>query len=281
MYKVTNNIELQISNMTLDEAYFWAAKVHSIYHTSEKPLVDAAVLIVNRHEEKIKAMIDKEVLPALEEAEEKLWDALPWYKKIIPFILGLFDLVVYGATELVFWKIRRWHIAVFFVVLAVAFFGGRGVMGTLKNWTIANADPPAPEVMDPEALLGEAPQADSSGAVPDPSAFLQPLPTQGTIVDCTMATCLDATPYRVDYQGSVGPKGSGTLRAQCLPKDSKEKSPVLGEVLQNTIVWVKTATIQPGKFEENGENRVGFIYPTSGFPNGGCISFTALHPVNP
>ena len=141
------------------------------------------------------------------------------------------------------------------------------------------------QVVDPAALLAPATTVPETGGDPALLLLAPPTPTSAPspllIVDCTVATCPDAVPYRVDYQGEIGPKGSATLRAACIPKDSKEKSPALGEVLQNTIVWVITSTIQPGKFEENGENRIGFIHPTKDFPNGGCISFTALHPYNP
>lgn len=233
------------------------------------------------------AVADVDAVMAKEEQAQAEWDSLPWYKKIVPFFLGLIGLVFYGGAEFfgetVFWKVKRWHIATFFAFLAIAFFSGRGVMAFFKNIAIANATPNptvVATVADPAAVLGVVvTQTTLLENLPvDPAAALVQ-PIQQSVVDCTVATCPDAQQFIANYQGKTGPEGSATLRASC-DKGAK----VLGEIPKGTPVWVITSSINQGTYCENGECRRGMIKPIAALlftHQGGCVSFTALQPVSP
>jgi len=230
----------------------------------------------------------KEAAQKQAQEQQAAWDALPFYLK---WWYSILDWLLTPA----WWIIPRGvFVLAALVVVGAVYFGGRNVV---RNLT---AEPPAIEVPaaagNPDLLGGGAQQSESGVGNPDllnsgneQQAAAPPLPASTAsvaVVECTAQTCPDATPYRVDYQGEVGPKGSATLRD--VPGGDK-----LGEVPKDTIVWVIRSTVKDGKFCEDPDGeigpapkecRIGQIKPIPGYDfakNGGWLSFTALHPVNP
>lgn len=220
---------------------------------------DVAQQVVADHETQLK-----------DEAEIAAFHALPFYKRWWYIIVGT---VLNFARTPVWWKIERWHVAVAVLVIALFLWGRAGV----KNFSITRAaEPPVAE-----APIGDPSLLQPSGGAQDhgdnnPILPLSPLATPNLVVDCIAATCPDAKPYLVNYQGKSGPAGSATLRAKC-----EKGATILGEIPKDTIVWVITSSISQGTYCENGECRRGMIKPVSSLPftwNSGCVSFTALQP---
>ncbi len=213
------------------------------------------------------------------EANEKLdaeWNALPVWEQAIMVFVAWWLTPVIG-------KINR----------LMAIGTGMLILMIVSGWAWIQYFPIHPEeaktpVIDPAALLAPAAETPVTGV--DPAALLMltpngftPAPTSIGIVDCTVATCPDATQYKVNYAGKYGEGGSATLRSTCSPGAT-----VLGEIPKDTVVWVKTSTIHKGSFCEEIDSvmecRAAEIHPIAGIPfasKGGCISLTAAQPVNP
>ena len=247
---------------------------------------DQAKQVVAEEREQKRAEKELEAQKQHQEAQQQDWDRLPFYLKWW-----------YGAQG---WFMEGWYFGIprgIYAIVAIVLLVvvGRAAKNFSPSFpTFGQSAGQAPAAGNPDALGGASsnPKSGSpdalAGGTPQAAATLSILSTPTlnppNIVDCTVATCPDADPYKVDYEGSNGPKGSGTLRKSCTTGDT-----ILGAVPKSTIVWVIRTTIKhPGSYCEtiNGtkECRAGMIKPSKGLEfakNGGCISFTALVPFKP